>query len=293
MIARGPAGGCRLAGPARAAFRAARRRDAPGRQPPRGPAAPDPRAVRRRRPLRRGDRPPARRPGRRRPPRPRPDARARLARAVHHARRAEVVPERRWRGARGHPRRGRRRRSARMAAAARDRLRRRARRPVDRRRARARRADDRLGVPGARARRDGRALRARIAAPAARAARGGAPLWAEHTVADAPATACSRRRWAGAGVPWPAPCGRSRPTSASTTRCATPGGRRSIEACASPEGRAARLEAGASRPARGLLGARLLADDSQATMRCAQALWALARPAVLGAASAPPRIWAT
>jgi hypothetical protein len=42
-----------------------------------------------------------------------------------------------------------------------------------------------------------------------------------------------------------------------------------------------------------LLSARLVADDSQAVMRAAQALWALARPAVLGAASAAPRIWAT
>jgi hypothetical protein len=42
-----------------------------------------------------------------------------------------------------------------------------------------------------------------------------------------------------------------------------------------------------------LLAARLLADDSQTAMRVAQSLWARARPAVIGAASAPPRIWAT
>lgn len=65
------------------------------------------------------------------------------------------------------------------------------------------------------------------------------------------------------------------------------------EACASDDGRAARLQAGATRPTPGLLGARLLADDSQVAMRVAQSLWARARPAVLGAASAPPRIWAT
>lgn len=65
------------------------------------------------------------------------------------------------------------------------------------------------------------------------------------------------------------------------------------EACASPEGRAARLEAGASRVVPGLLAVRLLADDSEVAMRVAQSLWTRARPAVLGEASAPPRIWAT
>ncbi len=65
------------------------------------------------------------------------------------------------------------------------------------------------------------------------------------------------------------------------------------QACASADGRAARLDAGASRSTPGLLGARLLADDSQVAMGVAQSLWARARPAVLGAASAPPRIWAT
>lgn len=122
--------------------------------------------------------------------------------------------------------------------------------------------------------------------------RGGAPLWAERTVADAGA-----RLFA-------SPLGWGGRTVACTVWAAAPDAclddalrdawRAALaEACASPEGRAARLASGASRPARGLLGARLLADDSQAAMRCAQALWALARPAVLGAASAPPRIWAT
>lgn len=123
-------------------------------------------------------------------------------------------------------------------------------------------------------------------------ARDGVPLWAEHTVADA-----GDRLFA-------SPLGWGGRTVACTVWAAAPDERLDdglrdawraalAEACASPEGRAARLEAGASRPARGLLGARLLADDSQATMRCAQALWSLARPAVLGAASVPPRIWAT
>jgi urease accessory protein len=123
-------------------------------------------------------------------------------------------------------------------------------------------------------------------------ARGGVPLWAEHTVADA-----GDRLFA-------SPLGWGGRTVACTVWAAAPDERLDdglrerwrealADACASPEGRAARLEGGATRPARGLLGARLLADDSQATMRVAQALWALARPAVLGAASAPPRIWAT
>jgi urease accessory protein len=64
-------------------------------------------------------------------------------------------------------------------------------------------------------------------------------------------------------------------------------------ACAAVDGRAARLEGAATRPAPGLLAARLLADDSQAVMRVAQALWSLARPQLLGAESGPPRIWAT
>jgi urease accessory protein len=65
------------------------------------------------------------------------------------------------------------------------------------------------------------------------------------------------------------------------------------DACASPDGRAARLEAGASRVAPDLLAVRLLADDSEVAMRVAQSLWARARPALLGGSSAPPRIWAT
>ncbi|MFZ4757941.1 MAG: urease accessory protein UreD [Burkholderiaceae bacterium] len=65
------------------------------------------------------------------------------------------------------------------------------------------------------------------------------------------------------------------------------------QACADAAGRGARLIAGASRPTPGLLAARLLADDSEVAMRAAQALWTRARPGVLGAGSAAPRIWAT
>jgi hypothetical protein len=43
----------------------------------------------------------------------------------------------------------------------------------------------------------------------------------------------------------------------------------------------------------GLLVARLLADDAQSVMLAAQALWASARPVVIGAPDDPPRIWAT
>ncbi|HYF60907.1 MAG TPA: urease accessory protein UreD [Burkholderiaceae bacterium] len=64
-------------------------------------------------------------------------------------------------------------------------------------------------------------------------------------------------------------------------------------ACASAGGRAARLRAGATRAAPGLLAARLLADDSETAMRAAQSLWAIARPALIGAPGEPPRIWAT
>ena len=39
--------------------------------------------------------------------------------------------------------------------------------------------------------------------------------------------------------------------------------------------------------------ARLLADDAQSVMLAAQALWASARPVVIGAPDDPPRIWAT
>ncbi len=65
------------------------------------------------------------------------------------------------------------------------------------------------------------------------------------------------------------------------------------QACTDAAGPGARLLAGATRATPGLLAARLLADDSEAVMRVAQALWARARPVVLGADSAPPRIWAT
>ncbi len=53
------------------------------------------------------------------------------------------------------------------------------------------------------------------------------------------------------------------------------------------------LAAGATRPAPGLLVARVLADDAEAAMNAVQALWRLARPALAGSAAPPPRIWAT
>lgn len=121
---------------------------------------------------------------------------------------------------------------------------------------------------------------------------GGTVRWAEHTAARA-----GDRLFV-------SPLGWGGRTVACTVWAAAPGDaiddalrdawreRLSAE-CGTPEARAARLEAGTTRPTPGLLGARLLADDSQVAMRVAQALWAQARPAVLGAASAPPRIWAT
>ena len=121
---------------------------------------------------------------------------------------------------------------------------------------------------------------------------GGATRWAEHTAADA-----GDRLFA-------SPLGWGGRTVAATVWAVAPGEavdeglrdgwRDAIDAArASPEGRAARLDGGASLATPGLLAARLLADDSEVAMRVAQALWARARPAVLGAASAPPRIWAT
>lgn len=62
---------------------------------------------------------------------------------------------------------------------------------------------------------------------------------------------------------------------------------------AAPAGQAARFEGGASRVTPALLIARLLATDAEVLMQAAQSLWAAARPAVLGEASEPPRIWAT
>jgi urease accessory protein len=121
---------------------------------------------------------------------------------------------------------------------------------------------------------------------------GGAARWAEHAAADA-----GDRLFA-------SPLGWGGRTVACSVWAVAPGDavgealrdawREAIDAaCASDEGRAARLDGGATVPTPGLLAARLLADDSQAAMRVAQALWARARPGVLGAASAPPRIWAT
>lgn len=57
--------------------------------------------------------------------------------------------------------------------------------------------------------------------------------------------------------------------------------------------RNARLQAGATRPSAGLLAARLLADDAQPLMQCAEQLWALARPHLKPGSGSPPRIWAT
>jgi urease accessory protein len=121
---------------------------------------------------------------------------------------------------------------------------------------------------------------------------GGRARWAEHTVARAGDRLFeSPLGWGGRSVActvWAvAPAERLDADLLDVWRAALD------DARGSTEGRAARLEAGASRPAPDLLSARLLADDSQAVMRAAQALWARARPAVLGAASAPPRIWAT
>ena len=121
---------------------------------------------------------------------------------------------------------------------------------------------------------------------------GGVARWAEHVAADA-----GDRLFA-------SPLGWSGRTVACTVWAAAPAAviddmlrdawRDALaNACADEAGRGARLLAGASRPTPGLLAARLLADDSEVAMRAAQALWARARPAVLGAGSAPPRIWAT
>jgi urease accessory protein len=121
---------------------------------------------------------------------------------------------------------------------------------------------------------------------------GGAARWAEHAAADA-----GDRLFA-------SPLGWGGRTVACSVWAVAPGEaigealrdawRETIDAAReSDEGRAARLDGGATVPTPGLLAARLLADDSQAAMRVAQALWARARPEVLGAASAPPRIWAT
>jgi urease accessory protein len=65
------------------------------------------------------------------------------------------------------------------------------------------------------------------------------------------------------------------------------------QACAEVSAQNARLTGAASQVEPGLLMARLLADDSQAVMQAAQSLWSAARPAVIGAAGDPPRIWAT
>jgi urease accessory protein len=121
---------------------------------------------------------------------------------------------------------------------------------------------------------------------------GGATRWAEHTAVGAgDRLFASPLGWGGRTVAasiWAVAPGEA------IDDALRDGWRDAIEgARASPEGRAARLDGGATRTARGLLAARLLANDSEVAMRVAQALWARARPAILGAASAPPRIWAT
>jgi urease accessory protein len=57
--------------------------------------------------------------------------------------------------------------------------------------------------------------------------------------------------------------------------------------------RAARLLAGATQPAAGLLTARLLADNAEPLMQCAERLWTLARAHLKPGREQPPRIWAT
>lgn len=120
----------------------------------------------------------------------------------------------------------------------------------------------------------------------------GHPAWVEHTDADA-----DDRLFA-------SPLGWGGRTAACTVWALAPAGawsetladawREALEAaCEAAAGRRVRLDAGASRVAPGLLAARVLADDAEVAMRAAHALWLLARPAVLGASSPPPRIWAT
>jgi urease accessory protein len=121
---------------------------------------------------------------------------------------------------------------------------------------------------------------------------GGTPRWSERTVAAAgDRLFASPLGWAGRSVActvWGVAPARALDDALRDDWRAL-----LADACESPDGRAARLAAGASRVEPGLLAARLLADDSQTAMRVAQSLWARARPAVIGAASAPPRIWAT
>ena len=120
----------------------------------------------------------------------------------------------------------------------------------------------------------------------------GATRWAEHTAAGAGDRLFrSPLGWGGRSVAasvWAlAPEGAVDPALREDWRALID------TACASPEGRAVRLEGGATCTTPGLLAARLLADDSEVAMRVAQSLWMRARPAVLGETSAPPRIWAT
>lgn len=126
----------------------------------------------------------------------------------------------------------------------------------------------------------------------------GTPAWVEHTHANAhDRLFASPLGWGGrsvlctvlAAVAPSSPPQRAMPDD--TLRDAW---REAVErACERDDARAVRLAGGVSLACPGLLAARLLADDAQVAMTVAHALWSLARPVLLGASSAPPRIWAT
>jgi urease accessory protein len=61
----------------------------------------------------------------------------------------------------------------------------------------------------------------------------------------------------------------------------------------SPAAASARLVGAATQPAAGLLAARLLADDAQPLMQCAERLWAASTPLLSASLGQAPRIWAT
>ncbi|MFZ9406209.1 MAG: urease accessory protein UreD [Burkholderiaceae bacterium] len=60
-----------------------------------------------------------------------------------------------------------------------------------------------------------------------------------------------------------------------------------------PTARAARLVGAATQPAPGLLAARLLSDDAEPLMHCAEQLRVLAAPLLSASLGQAPRIWAT
>ena len=120
----------------------------------------------------------------------------------------------------------------------------------------------------------------------------GVPAWSEHLAAAAgDRVFVSPLGWAGrvvGGTVWAvAPAGALDDALLDAWRAIV------AAAADAADGRSARLEAGASRTAPGLLAARLLADDAEVAMRVAQSLWARARSALLGGAGDVPRIWAT